>query len=87
VAKWEGATLVADTRGFNEDFWFTNGGLPHTEQLKLIERFTRTDLDTLKYEVTVDDPGAYTRPWSATWNLRWVASEELPVHICQDNRP
>jgi uncharacterized protein DUF6152 len=87
VAKWEGGTLVADTRGFNEDFWFTNGGLPHTEQLKLLERFTRTDLDTLKYEVTVDDPGAYTRPWSASWNLRWVASEELPVHICQDNRP
>ena len=41
VARWEGDTLVADTRGFNEDFWFTNGGLPHTDQLRLIERFTR----------------------------------------------
>jgi hypothetical protein len=86
VAKWEGDTFVADTRGFNEDFWFTNGGLPHTEQLRLIERFTRSDFDTLKYEVTVDDPGAYTRPWSGTWTLRWIADAEMPRHLCQDNR-
>ena len=87
VAKWEGDTLAVDTRGFNEDFWFTNGGLPHTEQLKLLERFTRTDFDTLKYEVTIDDPGAYTRSWSSGWTLRWVANEELPRHLCQENRP
>lgn len=87
VAKWEGDALVADTRGFNEDFWFTNGGLPHTDQLKLVERFTRSDFDTLKYEVTVEDPGAYTRPWSSGWTLRWVAGEELPRHLCQENRP
>ena len=86
-AKWDGDTLVADTRGFNEDFWFTNGGLPHTEQLRLTERFTRTDFDTLRYEVTIDDPGAYTRPWKSSWTLRWIAGEELPKHMCQDNRP
>ena len=67
VGKWEGSTFVADTRGFNEDFWFTNGGLPHTDQLRLVERFTRVDLDTMRYEVTVEDPGAYTRPWSSGW--------------------
>ena len=87
VAQWEGDTLAVDTRGFNEDFWFTNGGLPHTDQLKLLERFTRTDFDTLRYEVTIDDPGAYTRPWSTGWTLRWVADQELPKHFCQDNRP
>jgi hypothetical protein len=86
VAKWEGDTLVASTTGFNEDFWFTNGGLPHTDQLRLTERFTRTDFDTLKYEVTIDDQGAYTRPWSSGLTLRWVAGEELPRHICQENR-
>jgi hypothetical protein len=86
VAKWDGEALVVDTRGFNEDFWFTNGGLPHTDQLHLSERFTRTDLDTLKYEVTVEDPGAYTRPWSGGWTLRWVAGEQ-PRHLCQENRP
>jgi hypothetical protein len=87
VGRWEGDTLVVDTRGFNEDFWFTNGGLPHTEQLRLLERFTRTDFDTLKYEVTIDDVGAYTRPWSSNSTLRWVAGEEMPRHLCQDNRP
>ena len=87
VGKWEGDTLVVSTTGFNEDFWFTNGGLPHTEQLKMTERFTRTNLDTLKYDLTIDDAGAYTKPWSTGWTLRWVAGEELPVHICQDNRP
>jgi hypothetical protein len=87
VGKWEGDTFVVDTKGFNEKFWFSNGGLPHTDQLHLIERYTRTDLNTLKYEVTVDDPGAYTKMWTATWNLKWIAGEELPVYYCQDNRP
>ena len=87
VAKWEGETLVVDTSGFNESFWFSNGGLPHTEQLRLTERFSRTDLDTLKYEVTINDPGAYTRLWSSSWTLRWVEGEELPVYFCQENRP
>jgi hypothetical protein len=86
VAKWEGDTLVVETKGFNEDFWFTNGGLPHTNQLRLTERFSRPNFDTLHYEVTIDDPGAYTKPWSARWDLRWVGGEELPVHFCQDNR-
>jgi hypothetical protein len=86
VGKWERDTLVADTRGFNEDFWFTNGGLPHTDQLRLIERFSRPDFDTLKYDVTIEDPGAYTRAWSSSSTLRWVAAEEMPRHLCQDNR-
>ena len=86
VGKWEGDTLVVDTRGFNEDFWFTNGGLPHTDQLRLIERFSRPDFDTLKYDVTIEDAGAYTRPWSSCSSLRWVAGEEMPRHLCQDNR-
>ena len=85
--RWEGDTFIVDTKGFNEKFWFSNGGLPHTEQLHLVERFTRTDMNTLKYEVTIDDPGAYTRTWSSGWTLQWVAGEDLPVHYCQDNRP
>jgi hypothetical protein len=85
VAHWENDTFVVNTTGFNEDFWFTNGGLPHTDQLSLVERFTRTDYHTLRYEVTVDDPGAYTKPWSSGWELKWVEGE-LPVYFCQDNR-
>lgn len=86
VAHWEGDTLVVQTKGFNEDFWFSNGGLPHTDKLEMEERFTRPDLDTLQYAVTIDDPGAYTRAWSASWTLQWVGGEELPVHFCQNNR-
>jgi hypothetical protein len=41
----------------------------------------------LHYEVTIDDPGAYTRSWTASWDLKWVANEELPTYYCQDNRP
>jgi hypothetical protein len=87
LGQWEGDTLVVDTKNFNEKFWFTNGGLPHTDQLHLLERISRPDFDTLKYEVTIDDPGAYTKTWSANGTLRWVAGEELPPYYCQDNRP
>jgi hypothetical protein len=87
VGRWEGETLVVDTKGFNERFWFSNGGLPHTSQLHLVERFARPDFDTLRYDVTIEDSGAYTRPWSAGWTLRWVPGEDMPEYFCQDNRP
>ncbi len=87
VARWDGDTFVVNTRQFNEEFWFDNGGLPHTEQLQLTERFTRVDMATMRYEVTIDDPGAYTRPWKSTWTLSWVPGEETPYFLCQDNRP
>lgn len=87
VAQWEDDTLVVDTIGFNERFWFTNGGLPHTSSLHLIERLTRTNFDTLRYQVTIDDPGAYTRTWNSEWTLQWIPDRETPPFYCQDNRP
>jgi hypothetical protein len=87
VGRWEGNTLIVETTGFNEDFWFTQGGLPHTSSLNLTERFTRSDYDTLRYEVQVDDAGAYTRKWSASWTLKWNGGATLPSHFCQNNRP
>jgi len=87
TGKWEADTLVVNSEGFNDSFWFSNGGLPHTMQLHLTERFSRPDLNTLRYEVTIDDPGAYTKTWTSSWNLIWVPNEELPVYYCQDNRP
>ena len=86
TSQWEGDTLVISTKGFNEDFWFSNGGLPHTNLLEMEERFTRPDADTLQYAVTINDPGAYTRAWSASWTMQWVGGEDLPVHFCQNNR-
>jgi len=82
---WEGDTLVVESNAFVERFWFSNGGLPHTESLRLTERFSRPDFNTLRYEVRVDDPGTYTRPWSSAWTLGWVADQELPEYFCQDN--
>jgi hypothetical protein len=85
IGWWEGDTLIVDSVGFNEGFWMDRDGLPHTEKLHTIERFTRTDLTTLKYELTVDDPGAYTRPWSGSANLRWEADTELFEYVCQQS--
>jgi hypothetical protein len=59
-------------------------GTPHTSQLKFTERFTRTDMNTMRYQATIDDPGAYTKPWTTNdFNLRWRAGEELFEYICQ----
>jgi len=92
IGHWEGDTLVVDTVGYNEKFWFIRGGLPHTRFMHLTERFTRTDFDTLKYEVTIDDKGAYTRPWSGGWNIRWQYENydgspggEIHEYFCIDN--
>ena len=85
VGRWEGDTLVVDSVGFNERFWFARGGLPHTEALHLTERISRPDYNTLRYEVTVDDPGAYTRPWTAGWTIQWVPGEEIQEYFCEEN--
>ena len=83
TGKWEGDTLVVDTVGFNEDFWLDRGNMPHTSALHLIEKFTRTAFDTMRYELTVDDPGAYTATFSGTSNLRWEPNTELFEYVCQ----
>ena len=85
VGHWDRDTLVVDTRGFNENFWFDRSGLPHTDQLHMTERFTRTDSKTMKYAVTIDDPGAYTATWSGSFILGWDPEQELFEYVCQDN--
>jgi hypothetical protein len=85
VGRWEKDTLVVDSVGFNERFWLTSGGLPHTEALHLVERFSRPDLNTLRYEVTVDDPRTYTRSWTGGWTIQWVADREIQEYFCEEN--
>jgi hypothetical protein len=85
IGRWEGDTLVVDTIGFNERFWFDRSGLPHTDQLRTLERFTRIDLDTLRYELTIDDPGAYTAPFSGRIDLLSEAGTELFEYVCQQS--
>jgi hypothetical protein len=86
TGHWEGDTLVVESSGFNARFWFSNGGLPHSEALHLTERFSRPDFDTLKYEVTIDDPFTYTRPWTAEWMVAWVEGGEIAEQFCENNR-
>ena len=75
VGHWEGDTLVVDSVGFNERFWMERQGAPHTEQLHLVERFTRVDSDNIKIEVTIDDPGAYTKTWTTGFFMRWTPED------------
>jgi len=61
--RWEGETLVVDTTGFNDKTWFDRAGNFHSDALHVIERFTATDADHLNYEVTIEDPKVFSRPW------------------------
>jgi hypothetical protein len=85
IGRWEGATLVVDTIGFNDKFWFDFKGHPHTEQLHIVERYTRTNFGTLVNEITIDDPGAYSRPFTVTFTARLSPGEELMEYICNEN--
>lgn len=83
IGWWEGDTLVIDTVGYNEDFWFGRRGLPHTEQLHTVEYLTRIDSATIDYEILIDDPGAYTDTFTGGFNLGWQEDTELFEYICQ----
>lgn len=85
VGHWEGDTLVVDTIGFNDKFWLDYLGHPHTEKMHTIERYRRTDMNTLEIEVTIDDPGAYTKPFTTQGRARLMPGEELMEYICQEN--
>ena len=85
VGRWEGDTLVVDVVGFNETTWIDFFGHPHTDALHVVERFSRPDKNTLHYEATIDDPGAYTAPWSVAWDIPWSPDGELLEYICQEN--
>ena len=90
VGRWEGDTLVIDSVGFNEKLWAA-GAYPNTQQLHIIERISRPNLKTLTYEMTIDDPGAYTKPWSGSWTIsektasQWIPGGEMFEYICQDD--
>jgi hypothetical protein len=85
VGHWEGDTLVVDTVGYNEGTWLDFWGHPHTDLLHVIERLTRPNKNVLHYEATIDDPGAYTKPWTVAWNISWKPGVELQEYICQEN--
>ena len=85
IGRWEGDTLVVDTVGYNDKFWFGSAGWPHTTQLHTIERFTRTDLNTLQWDITIIDPGAYAKPFTVQTRARLERDWELMEYICNEN--
>lgn len=85
TGKWEGDTLVVQTNGLRNSTWIDRDGSPLTESAKLTERFHRVSYGLLEIELTVDDPGAYTKPWSVKLNQHIVLNTELLDYFCMDN--
>lgn len=85
IGHYEGQTLVVDTIGFNDKFWFDFRGHPHSEKLHTVERYTRTNFGTLVVETTIDDPTYYTMPFTVKFTARLRPGEELMEYICQEN--
>ncbi|MBI2185827.1 MAG: hypothetical protein HYU37_01745 [Acidobacteria bacterium] len=85
IGTWEKDTLVVDTVGYNDTFWFDRRGHPHTEQLHTVERWTRLNMELLENRVTIDDPGAYTRPFTLRFFALLSAPDDLQEYICTEN--
>jgi hypothetical protein len=85
VGRWDGDTLVVETNGFTERSWLDYDGHPHTEALRMTERYRRRDFGHLDVEVTFDDPGAYTRPWTVSVPLELFPDTELLEYVCGEN--
>ena len=84
AARWDGDTLVIDSVGFRDDLWIDWDGSVITEAAKLRERIRRPDFGHLDIEVTVDDPKAYTRPWTVNLRQQFAADTELIDEICAE---
>jgi hypothetical protein len=84
VGHWEGSTLVVDVIGFKPGGWVASG-VQHTDKLHLTERFTRVDKDQLNYEVVIDDPGIFTRPWTLRSTLMLREGARIREYACVEN--
>jgi hypothetical protein len=85
IGKWEGDAFVVETRGFNDMGWLDNAGRPATDALHVTERFRRKDFGHMDVQITIDDPKAYTKPWSMTLPLLFQPDDELIEYICNEN--
>jgi len=85
TGKWEGDVLVVTTVGFNSDSWLDAMGHPHSENMKLTERFRRRDSGHLEIEMTIDDPMMFTRPITYTQKATILPDEDLLEYFCADN--
>jgi hypothetical protein len=84
VGRWEGDTLVVESFGFHPGTWLDRDGHPHTDQLRLTERYRRPMFGKLETEVTFDDPGAYTRSWSVKVASEYAPDTEMLEWVCNE---
>ena len=85
TGKWDGDTLAVETTGFRDLGWLDVEGSPLTESGRILERFRRPDYGHLEIEVTIDDPKAYTKPWTVTIHQRIMLNTDLIEFVCQEN--
>jgi len=86
IGRWEGDWFVVETRGFNDRSWLDDSGRPHTEALHTIERCHRRHFGHMDLEVTIDDPQAYTKPWSFPMQFELLADTEMIEDVCDNER-
>ncbi len=85
TASWEGDTLVVHTNGFRDGLWLDMAGNPMTDAAKMTERIRRPNFGTLEVQVTIDDPKAYTKPWTVAMNQEIWVDTELVDEFCLEN--
>jgi hypothetical protein len=85
IGRWDGDTLVVQSSGFRDGGWLDVNGSPFTDKLKLTERFTRLNYGTLRIDITVDDPKAYTKPWTVRITQRLTPEDEMIEFVCNEN--
>jgi hypothetical protein len=87
IGRWEGSTLVVETLGFNGRSWVdTAKGHPQTESAHVTERFTRRDFGHMEIDITIDDPGAYDKPWRAKVPVKLLADNDLIETYCENEK-
>ena len=87
IGHWDGDTLVVETAGFNDKAWLDgDGGHPHSEAMRVTERFRRPSFGALEIQVTVDDPKAYTKPFTFKHNVHLIPDSELLENYCENER-
>lgn len=85
IGKYEGDTLVIDTIGFNDKTWLDPMGLPHSDAMHVTEHLRRVDHDTLVDEYTIDDPKAYTKPWTTQKTFKLKPDWQIQEYVCTEN--
>ena len=85
VGRWDGDTLVVDVTGFNDKTWLAGVGTVHSEQLHVVERYTRDTPESIVYDVTIEDPVVFTKPWRQQEILHLRPGERIREYECIEN--